>query len=296
MTSLRIGVTLPQWNEVAGPTAWTEIAQAAESMGFDFVSKGDHIVFVDDEQGWGVDTPTYDQFLALAFAAGATDDLGVLTNINVVPYRHPILLTKLALTLDALSDGNFTLGVGVGWYEAEFDALDVPIGGRGRRADEFLEILTRAYEDPVVSLDGPYHQFEDVGFYPRPTHPDGPPVLVGGSASASFRRAAQYGDGWILPSDPDGIRDGRQRLETAWDDFDRESDPVIGAEAHLRIDSSTNADRTLAGSTDEVIDGVQAYLDAGTTLMVLSIIDPTDAHDVIEQLEHFAQDVRPSFE
>lgn len=294
-SDLPIGVTLPQWDDIAGPAAWKRVATAAAGLGFDFVSKGDHIVFLEGESGWAVDTPTFDQYLALAYAAGATDELGVQTNITVVPYRHPVVLAKLALTMDALTEGRFTLGVGVGWYEAEFDALDVSVTERGARTDEFLSLFERACDEPVVSFDGPFHRFEGVGFHPRPAEPGGPPVLVGGNASASFRRAAEFGDGWVLPADPDGIQAGRERLMEAWADADRSGAPVVAAETRLRIDDDTEADRPLAGSPDDVIDGVQGYLDAGTTRLVLSMLEPADVGDIVDQLTRFADEVRPSF-
>lgn len=294
-SSLEFGVTLPQWLPKAGPIAWSRIARAAEAAGFDWAGKGDHIVFLDDEHGWSVDTVTYDQFIALSYVAGVTDRISVGTNICVAPYRHPVYLSKLALTLDAVSEGRFELGVGVGWYEAEFEVLDVPFGQRGSRTAEFLDLFKQVCDDPVVSFDGPHHSFEEVGFYPRPTQENGPPVLVGGDSSATFARAAEFGDGWIIPASPEEVQSGRDRLHRAWDDFDREGTPTVAAEAAMYISDENHPERALFGPIESVIDGVEKYRNSGATRVIVSVTEAETTDEFIQQLERFGDEVIPSF-
>lgn len=292
---LEFGLKLPQWSSMAGPETWRRVARTVEASGFDWLGKGDHVVFLNDDRGWDVDAPTSDQFSVLSFLAAATDCIRLATNITVVPYRHPVHLAKLALTLDELSDGRFDLGVGVGWYDREYETLDVPFAERGSRTDEFLELFARVCEEPVVSFDGPHHSFTDVGFYPRPVQDGGPPVLVGGTASASVRRTAEYGDGWIGAESPAGTREMRDRIERAWDDFDREGEPAVAVYADANLGAADDPDRPLVGPLESVRDGVEAYADAGTTRLVLSVGGVETADELVDQIARFGDDVVTSF-
>lgn len=290
------GLFLPRWSSRASPEAWKRIARAAEESGFDYVGRGDHVAFPPHEgSSWGPATNAYDVFTVLSFVAGVTSEVRIGTNICVVPYRHPIHLAKLALSLDALSEGRFEFGVAVGWLEEEFEALDVPFEERGSRTDEFLDLFERICEEEVVSFDGSHHRFEEVGFHPRPVQSGGPPVLVGGRSGPAFRRAAQFGEGWLVTDVPDGIREGRERLLRAWDDFDREGEPAIAAGQGAYV-GDADGDGPLVGPADAVIEGVEAYVDAGAARIDVKFDDATDSlEEHVEQVERFGGDVAASF-
>ncbi|MFB6218924.1 MAG: TIGR03619 family F420-dependent LLM class oxidoreductase [Halobacteriaceae archaeon] len=298
MTDLDFGVILPQWSDEATAEGFERVARAADRAGLDAVWGGDHVVFPADEAipdsaaDWArVDSPTYDVFAVMGMLAGVTEDVRLATNICVAPLRHPAHLAKLALSLSALSGGRFDLGVAVGWLDAEFDLLDVPFEERGPRTDEFLAFFGEVLAEPELSFEGPFHSIGPSGYYPRPENLG---VWVGGTAGASVRRTAEYGDGWTIGNyAPADLADERERLDRAWADFGRDGDPDL---AHTH-DAYVGADppdweSPLAGAPGEVADGVAAYAEAGATQVNLRQRG-LPVGERVEQIERFADEVIP---
>jgi alkanesulfonate monooxygenase SsuD/methylene tetrahydromethanopterin reductase-like flavin-dependent oxidoreductase (luciferase family) len=122
--------------------------------------------------------PFYEPFTTLSWMAGITTRLRLGTTVLVLPYRHPLLVARMADNLQQLSAGRFVLGVGIGWARQEFDALDVPFAARGRLTDEYLATLRSSWSARAGS-----------------TTPS-PPVWVGGNSAAGLRRAVRFGDAW----------------------------------------------------------------------------------------------------
>ncbi|MDI2131072.1 LLM class flavin-dependent oxidoreductase [Yinghuangia seranimata] len=181
MTTLRLGVAPHRlWadgeRELDGVL---EAAVFAEELGFDHVIASSHVL----ETEVGV---TPDPLVTLSAIAGATTRIGVVTSVLILPLYNPVVLAHQTATLDRLSRGRFTLGVGTGWDRAEFDAVGVPFDGRGARADAHLARLRTLWrgEDPGLRL----------GVAPRT--PGGPKVWVGGHSDAALRRAVRHGDAW----------------------------------------------------------------------------------------------------
>lgn len=267
---LEFGAFIVTFGEGAVPGAFTDIATAAEAAGFDAVCVGDHVALpaeipdtypfsASGRAPFDVADDAYDAFQVLAALAAVTDEVALGTNTTIVPYRHPVTLTKHVLTLDNLSSGRFEPGFAPGWMETEFEVLDVPFAERGSRTDEFLEIFARACETGEFAFDGPHHSFQRTGFYPRPVADGGPPVWMGGASGASFRRLAEHGDGWtIFPSDPEAVASGRERAERAWADHDRDGDPEVAVALPAAPDDE-----------DALVDELVAYADAGATRIYL---------------------------
>ena len=297
MSSIEFGTYLPRWSSEAHTDAFQRIATTTDERGYDWIGRGDHVAVPVDAEGWAADANAYDVFGVLANVAAVTENVRIGTKICVVPYRHPVLLAKQVLTLDNLSDGRFELGVAAGWLEAEFDVLDVPFAERGSRTDEFLALLDRVREDGEVAFEGPHHAFETTGFYPRPV--GDLPVWVGGHSSPAFRRVAEYGTGWAYTADPDGIRAGRERILRAWADYDREGTPAVaaGQAAYVGANPPAGAEGPLVGTPEEVVAGVEAYVDAGATRLDLKFGATTDSLDErLTQIERFADEVMPAFD
>jgi len=296
MTDLAFGTYLPRWSSRARPEAFRRIATAAERTGYDWIGRGDHVVFPAGDDGWSADTNAYDVFGVLSHVAAITDEIRLGTKICVAPYRHPVPLAKQALTLDNLSDGRFDLGVAAGWLQSEFDVLDVPFAERGSRTDEFLELFEAVREDGCVTFDGPHHQFDRTGFYPQPV--GDVPVWVGGHSSPAFRRVAEYGEGWMYTAEPDGVREGRERILPAWEDFDRDGTPAIaaGQPVYVGADPPADVDGPLVGTAETVVEGVEEYVDAGATRLDAKFGPTTASLDEhLDQLERFAEEVLPAF-
>jgi probable F420-dependent oxidoreductase len=155
----------------------------------------------------------------LTWAAAVTSTIGLATSVLVAPQYHPVWLANATSSLDALSDGRLKLGVGVGWSEAEFDALGQGFHDRGRRADEILEILERCWSTDPSSFDGVFYRFRDLRVLPRPAHPI--ELWIGGRSPAAYRRARRFGRGFqLIGLKPDAVVDPIERLRADHPDPD----------------------------------------------------------------------------
>ena len=170
-----------------------ELAQRAESLGFDRVTTGEHVMDGNPPR------PTLLSIPAMAAAAGATRTLRVMTGIVIAPLYHPVMLAKLVATLDVISQGRLDFGIGISGQrntEAEFEALDIPVRTRGRRTDEMLEVMRRLWTESEVSHRGRFFSFQNTTLLPQPAQKPHPPIWVAGRSDAAMRRAALQGDGW----------------------------------------------------------------------------------------------------
>lgn len=181
------------------------VAVTAQACGFTTLWSGEHVVMVDrttSRYPYSADgriaVPTaadwLDPLIGLSFAAAATSTIRVATGILLLPEHNPIVVAKQAATLDALSGGRLTLGVGIGWSREEFDALGVPFARRAARTEEYVAAMRTLWRDEVASYSGEFVRFDSVRVNPRPTHPV--PILLGGNSDPALRRAAAVGDGW----------------------------------------------------------------------------------------------------
>lgn len=165
-----------------------ECARLAEQAGIDRLWVVDHIAIPpDDAEGSG--GRYLDPLGTLAWLAGATTRIGLGVTVLIAPYRPKLPTAKLIATVQELSAGRLELGVGVGWMAAEFRALGVPRGARGRLTDEVLAFLGECFANDVVEANG-----QSFIFAPRPPRP---PILIGGAAEHAFARVVKYGDGWM---------------------------------------------------------------------------------------------------
>lgn len=177
-----LGVILPNFGPGSSPDGIREVALAAEEAGFDSIWTTEHFVV-------GPDAPEiyrrmYDSLLTLAWLAAQTERIGLGTSILLLPLRDPFRLARETATLQELSGGRLTLGVGLGSQESEFELMRVPLRGRGRRADETLRLLRTLW---AGELDGAFAE-------PHPS--PAPEIWVGGSSERAIRRALELGDAW----------------------------------------------------------------------------------------------------
>jgi probable F420-dependent oxidoreductase len=177
------------------PDELVVVALAAEAAGFDAYAFTEHPA---PTAQWlaGGGHHTLDPFVALGFVAAATTRLRLLTYLSVAPYRNPSLLAKAAATVDVLSGGRLTLGLGAGYLEGEFRALGVDHGERAALLDEALEVLPRHWSGEPFSYDGRGFDAVDVVGRPRPVQRP-IPIWIGGNSPATRRRIAEQADGWM---------------------------------------------------------------------------------------------------
>ncbi len=139
---------------------------------------------------------TLDPFIALGHAAAVTERIRLLTYLSVLPYRNPFLLGKAAATLDLLSEGRFTLGLGVGYQRGEFRALGVDFDERNDLFDEALDVLPRFWSGEPLSFTGRHFEARDVICLPRPRQQP-IPIWIGGNARVTVQRVAERAQGWM---------------------------------------------------------------------------------------------------
>jgi alkanesulfonate monooxygenase SsuD/methylene tetrahydromethanopterin reductase-like flavin-dependent oxidoreductase (luciferase family) len=174
---VRLGVNVPNFGPGTNPDVLRRWALTVEGLGFDLLMVSDHIAVTPDvaEQ---YPAPFYEPFTTLSWLAGLTRGIRLGTTVLIVPYRHPLLVARMAANLNDLSGGRLVLGVGVGWAREEFGALGVPFRDRGRLTDEHLLAMRAAWQDDTDYRSGHI------------------PLWIGGNSDAALRRAVRLGDAW----------------------------------------------------------------------------------------------------
>jgi probable F420-dependent oxidoreductase len=190
---MRVGMHLPQFGRAAVAGAVEQAAQLAEELGFDDVWVSDHLVVPKDQS---YPSPyLYDPLIALTFAAATTSAVGLGTSVLVGPqYPSPLALANSLASLDNMSRGRLTVGVGIGWSAAEYEALHAPFDHRGARLDEIIDLFRTAWRHDPTTHDGRYYSFSDVRVLPKPAHDI--PVWVGGRSDGAYVRATTRADGF----------------------------------------------------------------------------------------------------
>jgi probable F420-dependent oxidoreductase len=276
------------------------VAAAAEAAGFDGFGFTDHPA---PSQRWlesgGHDA--LDPFVAMGFAAARTTTLRLIPNIVVLPYRNPFVVAKAGATLDMLSDGRFTLAVGVGYLKREFAALGVDFDERAALFEEALEVIRAIWTADDVTFEGREFTAKGITAHPRPVSSPHPPIWIGGNTAAARQRVATYGDGWCPFAAPaalaqtartaaldsvegltEGIADLRRRLDAAG----RESAAVDITFTNLGGGSPADDDF----NADAYLSGMEKLAALGVTWLQVGVPGDSLAH-AIEAIERFGSSV-----
>jgi probable F420-dependent oxidoreductase len=203
---MRIGFTMPQYGPVANrPADLVRFAAEAERLGADALWVGDRLLSpLEPKVGYGIAGPgpfpeqfatVLDPFTALTLAATATSRVRLGTNVLNAPFYSPMLLARTLTSIDRASDGRLVAGFGAGWSPDEFEAVGVPFTERGRRLDEILDVLEKAWTHDVVQHDGPLWRVPPSRIDHKPAKR--PPIQLGGFAPAALRRIGRRADGWL---------------------------------------------------------------------------------------------------
>ena len=233
---MKFGIGFANILHWTGPDGAVEFAQGAEAAGFDSIWTVEHVVYPDayasvypyDPTGrmpMTPDTPLPDPLIWLTWVAAATSTLRLGTGILILPQRNPVVLAKSLGTLDSLSGGRVSLGVGVGWLKEEFNALGIPWEGRGRRTDDYIGAMRALWDGDSASYTSEHASFSGVSLNPKPVN-GRVPIVIGGHSLAAARRAGRLGDGfWPGPREGVSIADliDVMRQEAAAADRDPES-------------------------------------------------------------------------
>ena len=193
---LKFGLTSINAGATSYPEALARIAQAAETAGFDSLWAGEHHVLAESSSRIPATNRILNPVVALTFAAAHTRSIRLGTGILLLPQHQPLILAKELASLDVLSGGRLMVGIGVGWSEAEFEALGVPYRERGARTDEYLAAMHAIWSEQTPAYHGRYVSFQGVQAYPHPVQQPTPPIVVGGRAPAVLRRSVEQANGW----------------------------------------------------------------------------------------------------
>jgi probable F420-dependent oxidoreductase len=334
---MKFGIALPSCTEglcypvpFTSPEILVRIAVEAERLGYDSVWCNDHLTtqrYV--RQRWPQPPSYYDPFVALSFVAAATSRVALGTSIVVLPMRDPVVVAKQASTLDVFSGGRLILGLGVGAYREEFEAVLPRIrdANRGEMLDEGIQALRSLFTDRAADFSGMHYEFHDVEMYPKPVQ-DPLPIWIAGNAVQAATRVGRWCEGWlpaVLPAEQ--IRAAVERLRRAAEHAGRNPDAIeiapqfvmTIAKTHeaavarfreswlyhhlLSLKTSTLKDQDLSvverynliGTPDEIAEKIAEFRDAGVTYCASLAISTSSIEDLIEQMHFFAEDVQSRF-
>ena len=249
------------------PDHMATVARRAEALGFESVWVPEHLVFppqfaskypysADGVPPVTTDMPLLDPLMILAHLAAVTSTIRLGTNVYVLPLRHPIVTARLAVTLDVLSRGRLSLGIGVGWLAEEFRAVGIDFDTRGGRTREAVRVMKTLFTESEPSFRGRHFSFDPVKFEPKPVQKPHPPFIFGGETDAALRRAAALGDGWYgVGHDPASAGGQVKKLRSLLEDAGRS-----GAQFEYTVSHK-------GGALDR--EDVRRYEDAGVDRVVV---------------------------
>jgi probable F420-dependent oxidoreductase len=203
----------------ADPDTLVRRAQRAEQAGFESLWVGDHIALPADQDG---KEPRLEVVVAISHLAAVTTRVRLGFGVLVLPQRQPVLLARQLSSIDILSRGRLTVGIGVGYVEPELRALGVSLADRGARTDEYLAAMRTLWTEPEPSFEGRFVSFAGVYQQPPPAQRPHPPIVVGGHSAAACRRAVTTANGWYgVYLDVRQTADALARLRKVADGCDR---------------------------------------------------------------------------
>jgi probable F420-dependent oxidoreductase len=212
-----------------------EVAVAAEELGYESVWVGEHPVLIDPHASPSP-LPSRSELLdpvaVLAYAAARTTRVKLGTGILILPLRNPVVLAKQLATVDVLSKGRLLVGVGVGYVPGEYDAVGVPFGTRGRRADDYIDAMRALWDDDEPRFSGEFAAFSGIQCRPQPAAPR-LPLYASGMSTAALRRAVARADGWYgFFQDLDSTKRSLDELARLAGEVER---PAVLGELHITI-------------------------------------------------------------
>ncbi|MBN8927254.1 MAG: hypothetical protein BGO51_05560 [Rhodospirillales bacterium 69-11] len=312
---MQIGFNLPVSGPMATPAIMAETARLGEELGFDYLTMTDHVALPDTS------TPGYpysesgafyspdpghrvEQLTAAAWVAAKTAMIRIVLAVMVVPHRPAVLAAKMLSTIDVLSEGRLTVGIGAGWLKPEIDAVaTTPFAERGAVTDEYLDAFRVIWTQDRPVFHGKYTRLDGLLLDPKPVQSPYPPIWVGGESGPSMRRAARIGDAWYpigtnnahpldtLPRLTAGIA----RLRSLTEKAGRDPAAVgvvyrIKRHGHAAPPASDGNRRLFTNGIDAVIEDVHALRAAGVTAMDFDF-EGRDAVRAHEEMRRFRDEV-----
>ena len=270
------------WEADAGVGDLLRIAQAADRLGYAWLTCSDHVAVPASHVG-AMGATWYEPTATLAFLAASTERIRLLCHVLVLPYRHPLVAAKAFATLDHLSGGRVIIGTGTGHLKPEFRSLGIDHAQRAAMSDEYLQALAVALEQPTSSFRGRWVEWRDMVVSPRPHQQPRPPIWAGGNSAAAAERAAIHADGWV----PWQLEPERLRHHLA---LAHEARRRVGRTAELEVVAPFHVGRE--ETAEDVRKRLRAWQNAGATAAHLGF-DSADLEELLERMELVQREVAP---
>lgn len=287
---MKFGVVFPQLEIGSDPVVIKDYVQTAEALGYDYLLIYDHVLGANPDRPGGWRGPyTYqsmfhEPFVLFGYLAALTQKIELVTGIIILPQRQTALVAKQAAQVDVLSGGRLRLGVGIGWNQVEYEALNRDFSTRGRRIEEQVTLLRQLWTEPLITFQGQDHTISDAGLNPLPIQQP-IPVWFGGMADVVLQRIARMGDGWITTGTlNDRLRERTTRLRQYLTDNNR--DPAtFGIDGRISLSVVSPA-----GWPAEIT----AWRDLGASHLAFNTmgagLDSPQAH--IKMIEQFSKELK----
>ena len=311
-----LGFDLPTRGALASPETITRLAIEGEAMGFDYLTLSDHIVIPRDiearypysttgEFPSGGRTDWYEQLTSAAFVAAKTTRLRIVTSVMVVPHRPAVLTAKVLATVDLLSNGRLTVGVGAGWMKEEFEAVGTPpFAERGAVTDEYMAAFRELWTKDAPQFEGRHVRFSNIVMLPKPVQKPHPPIWVGGESPPALRRVAKLGDGWYpIGTNPQHpldslprMRAGIERMRRMVAEAGRDPRQIaigyriqrFGANVPAKADDGER--RLFSGGPADIAGDLRAFRDLGVTAVDMSFVGDT-VDRTLADMKRFREEV-----
>jgi probable F420-dependent oxidoreductase len=244
-----------------------------------------------------------EQLSLMAFIAGKTQNLRLITSVMILPYRNPVVTAKMLATIDVLSNGRVIVGVGVGWLREEFETLGCfEFDRRGTLSDEYLRIFKTLWTQEPASFDGEFYRFDALHFLPKPIQKPYPPIWIGGHSRPALRRVARFADGWhpvganpAVPLQPKQFAGSCEELRRLTElEGRRYEDLTICFKAPLYDKDTTTVSgtdrRPFSGSTSQVVDDIGTYSELGVHELIVDFRSDT-LNETLERMAQFREEI-----
>jgi probable F420-dependent oxidoreductase len=293
---MKYGAFLPHIGPLARGDVMTNIrmtAQTAEALGFDSVWAADHIVIPQQigsrypytaTGAFPMDPtePLLEPLSVLSFVAACTTKVRLGTAVLVLPHRNAVVTAKTVATIDVLSRGRVILGVGVGWMEEEFNALNASFAQRGPLSDEAVAVMKELWTSEHPHFEGKFHRFPEVACEPRPVQKPHPPIWIGGHTGPALRRIVEYGDGWAaVVSNPQEFAERLDKLKEK------------AAKAGRDLSKITLCVSPRGKRPEAMLEDIPRYQELGATYLYLAFFNFARSYtEMANMMEQFARDVK----
>lgn len=305
---MKFGFSLVVRGNEATPDTFARIAERAEALDIDSLWCSAHVIIPPQVKSGYVLIPGrkhpehwkecyWEPFTVLSYLAGMTRNVILGTSVVIVPMHNPIELAKQVAEVDQLSGGRFVFGIGVGWFEEEFETLGQNFRNRGARTDEAMDLMKALWSEDPVSFEGRHYRVEEACFAPKPLQRPSPPIWVAGSSKAALKRAARIGDAWHP------VRPTFEYLEEATGELDRYLEEAGRAPGSLELavklplifqDAPPASGEPLTqGRPSDIVSAIERYREAGADHLVMDFV-PESLSMALDTMERFAQEVRPA--